>query len=115
MKLIGQEIFTWATLSHENICPLIGAYVKEGRFFHVYPHGENNTLLEWRHKTNRSVNEIQEHVSGSIYYSGALISLVQMLEVARAIQHMHLSGICLSDSIKGVCIFCICSIKELTK
>ena len=66
MKELSEETFTWATLSHENICPFTGIYVTERDFFYVNPRGENSTLREWRYKRRlpESVNEILGRVSG---------------------------------------------------
>jgi len=81
----AQDILAWATSLHENICPLLGVFEGKSELFFVYAQGENGTLAEWRHTSNPSVGDV----------------LGRLLEVAKAIQHMHSSGIYLNDKIQG--------------
>jgi hypothetical protein len=62
-KFISQEILAWATLSHENICPLLGVFESKSVLFFVHAHGENGTLREWRHMSKRSVGDVLGRVS----------------------------------------------------
>jgi hypothetical protein len=66
-KFNAQKILAWATLAHENICPLLGVFFEsETELPFVYARGENGTLREWRHTSNPSVVDIQGHVSLAI-------------------------------------------------
>jgi hypothetical protein len=101
-KFKTQQILAWATSSHENICPLLGVFEREAKLFFVYAHGENGTLSEWRRTSNPSVVEVQARVSLSHCSMASAYIFLELLEVAKAIQHMHLSGIYLGWNIEGV-------------
>jgi serine/threonine protein kinase len=101
---MAEEILIWATLLHENICPLLGVFERESELFFVYEYGENGTLREWRHTSSPSVSDVLGRVSLAMYCSSMIAAYIflELLEVAKAIQHMHLSGIYLQRTIESV-------------
>jgi hypothetical protein len=62
-KYMSDEMLAWATLSHENICPLLGVFESKSVLFFVYAHGENGTLHEWRRTSKRSAGDVLGRVS----------------------------------------------------
>jgi serine/threonine protein kinase len=117
-KFKAEEILIWATLLHENICPLLGVFGKESELFFVYEHGENGTLREWRHTLNPSGWDVLGRVSLMMYYSSMVAAhiFLELLEVAKAIQHMHLSGIYLYRTIDSVRTCSTCNLlNDLTR
>jgi serine/threonine protein kinase len=76
-----QRALVWGTLTHENIMPLLGIYEtmangREKELYFIAPYMEHGTLREWRQKVNPS----------------GVIVRDCMLEVARAVQHVHSLG-----------------------
>ena len=99
-----KEAVTWKSVSHRFILPLLGIYEEKPLLFIVFPFMVNGTLTQWRRDRQRpDVAEIHRIVRYMLSEQLIkLINILQMLEVATAVQYLHSEGVFHGD-LNGVC------------